>query len=100
MTYTPLRAVLTSGSAHDDVHVLGAMLAELGYETSVSRGENPFGIVDDGIIAAVNLYRAAAGIEQECDVPGVAVEQRARWIGPNFWDGALTPAGKLRKPAA
>lgn len=95
-TYDVCRAVLTSGSAHDDVHALGQLLAAAGFENSTSRGENPFGIVDGSILDAVNALRSTQSIEEEADIPGVPHEQRRNWIGPNLWDALLTPAGKAR----
>lgn len=50
------RPLLASGDAHPAVHELGHKLADAGYETSTSRGENPFGHVDESIIAAVRGY--------------------------------------------
>lgn len=99
MSTTIGRAVLTSGSAHDDVHELGRLLADAGYENSVSRGENPFGIVDETILAACQLFRQARDVEPEDAIPGVPEHERRRWIGPRLWDGLLTPAGNPRKPA-
>jgi hypothetical protein len=92
------RAVLTSGSAHVDVHTLGSILADRGYATSVSRGENAFGIVDESVLTAVAALRNAEQIAEEDAVPGVPPHERARWIGPNLWDALVTPAGKV-KPA-
>jgi hypothetical protein len=95
---TPIaRAILTSGSAHDDVHVLGAYLGQLGYENSVSRGENPFGIVDESVMTAVSAFRAKHSVEPETTIPGVAPHEAPRWIGPNLWEALVTPAGNLRK---
>jgi hypothetical protein len=91
------RAVLTSGTAHDDVHILGGYLAQLGYPNSVSRGENPFGIVDDSILSAVALFRNAQQVEPETTIPGVPSHEASRWIGPVLWEALVTEAGNLRK---
>jgi hypothetical protein len=86
---TIARAVLTSGSQHEDVHELGRLLADAGHENSVSRGENPFGLVDESILTAVNNYRNDGDVEPEADIPGVPTHERTRWIGPNLWAALL-----------
>jgi hypothetical protein len=56
---------LTSGSAHPVVHELGRKLGELGFDNSVSRGENPFGSVDNTILSAVNSFRQHYGVRPD-----------------------------------
>lgn len=55
--------ILTSGSADQCVHELGRKLAALGYPSSVSAGENPFGLVDPTVSAAVRAFRTDYGIK-------------------------------------
>lgn len=57
--------ILTSGSAHPVVQELGRKLAALGYPNSVSRGTNPFGSVDDSILAAVDQFRSRHGVAED-----------------------------------
>lgn len=87
---TITRPVLTAGTQHEDVHQLGRLLADAGYENSVSRGENPFGLVDETLLTAANAYRIAQGVEPETDIPGVPEHEQQRWIGPVLWE-ALVP---------
>lgn len=95
---TIARAVLTSGTAHEDVHTLGRILADRGFANSVSRGENAFGIVDETILTAVAAVRHAEQIAEEDTIPGVPPHERSRWIGPALWDALVAPTGKV-KPA-
>lgn len=57
--------ILTSGSAHPVVHELGRILGDLGFENSVTRGENPFGTVDGTILAAVDQFRNRYGVQED-----------------------------------
>lgn len=57
--------ILTSGSAHECVHDLGRKLAELGFENSVSAGENPFGTVDRSVLDAVRSFRRRYGVRPD-----------------------------------
>lgn len=57
--------ILTSGSAHQCVHELGRKLGELGFPNSVSRGENPFGAVDESVLSAVHAFRAQYGVKPD-----------------------------------
>ena len=64
-TITHSHPTLTSGSAHPAVHELGRKLGDLGYPNSVSKGENPFGHVDESIIAAVDAFRSAYNVQED-----------------------------------
>jgi hypothetical protein len=57
--------ILTSGSAHACVHELGRKLHELGFANSVGEGKNPFGTVDQSVLAAVNSFRAHYGVRPD-----------------------------------
>lgn len=94
------RPVLTSGSTHPDVLPLGLLLAQLGFENSVSQGTNPFNLVDESILAAVNAARSTHSIAEEADISGVPVTERRNWIGPELWEALFTDAGNPRKLAA
>lgn len=75
--------MLTSGSADvPAVTDLGRRLTELGFENSVSRGENPFGIVDESIIAAVVQFRRQYGVREPADGFGGDQVEADRHIGP------------------
>lgn len=80
------RPILTSGSTDDVVYDIGNRLAELGFENSVSRGTNPFGMVDESIMAAVYAFRQAYGVEEDPSPFGGAtpagIAAAANHIGP------------------
>lgn len=57
--------ILTHGAAHQCVHELGRMLGDLGYPNSVSRGENPFGTVDQSLMTAVAAFRNQHGVRPD-----------------------------------
>ena len=59
------RPTLTSGSADPFVHDLGRRLDKLGFPNSVTRGENPYGVVDQSILQAVAGFRQAYGVEED-----------------------------------
>jgi hypothetical protein len=81
---------LTSGSADPAVHELGRMLADLGHPNSVSRGENPFGAVDQTILAAVYAFRAEHNVEEDPSGFGghtpAGRTLAAAHIGPWTWE--------------
>lgn len=64
-TVTHNHPILTSGSTHPVVHELGRKLADLGFANSVSRGENPFGVVDQSIATAVDSFRNRYGVQED-----------------------------------
>lgn len=57
--------ILTSGSAHQSVHEIGRKLGDLGFPNSVSRGENPFGSVDESVMTSVHAFRAQYGVRPD-----------------------------------
>jgi hypothetical protein len=78
------KPILTSGSGGPAVFQLCNALNELGYETSVSRGENPYGIVDGSVATAVQQFRADRGVEE--DAAAFGGEDLAKsHIGPATW---------------
>lgn len=64
-TVTHTHPILTSGSADPVVHDLGRKLGQLGYPNSVSRGENPFGVVDQTVLNAVETFRQQYGVQED-----------------------------------
>lgn len=64
-TISHTNPILTSGSAHPVVHELGRKLGALGFPNSVSRGQNPFGTVDESVLSAVNSFRAQYNVEPD-----------------------------------
>lgn len=85
--------LLIVGSAGDDVRTLCALLAYAGYETSVSRGENPLCIFDGSVKAAVEGFRRAYGITED---PGIISASTADVAGPWTW-AALYRIARRRK---
>ncbi len=85
--------ILTSGSASPAVGELAQRLQVLGYATDLSRGENPFGIVTQDIMAAVSQFREDHGVQEDPTPYGGNTEQsRARaanTIGPFTWEALL-----------
>jgi peptidoglycan hydrolase-like protein with peptidoglycan-binding domain len=85
---------LITGSAGDDVELLCSLLKYAGYETSVSRGENPLGIYDASVRAAVEQFRREYGIEED---PGVISATVPDVAGPWTWEALCRIA---RRPKA
>lgn len=77
--------ILGPGSDGPAVAELARLLEAAGHETSISRGENPHGIVDDTVIAAVRRFRATVEVD-EVEVPGSNPDTV---IGPATWAALL-----------
>jgi hypothetical protein len=87
------RPILSSGSADPSVHELGRILGDLGFSNSVSDGQNPYGSVDNSVMAAVMQFRDAYGVEEDpTGWGGNTPDGRARaaaHIGPWTWEAVL-----------
>lgn len=59
------RPTLSSGSADPAVVELAGQLHDLGYESSISQGENPFHLVDGSVLAAVRQFRRDYGVQED-----------------------------------
>lgn len=59
------RPLLGPLTADPSVFELGALLAELGIETSVSQGTNPNGVFDESMINGVERFREAYHVEED-----------------------------------
>lgn len=85
--------ILVSGSSDPSVQELGRRLAKLGYANSVSRGENPFGVVDETIMAAVHGFRQTYNVQEDPSGFGGDIpygRQRAEsHIGPWTWEAIV-----------
>lgn len=57
--------LLASGSADPAAHELFAALAKLGYESPISRGENPVGVIGPEELAAVRQFRADYNVQED-----------------------------------
>lgn len=85
--------VLASGSGGAAVHELAARLAVLGYQTDISQGENPFGVVNDSIMNAVERFRDDHHVQEDPtpyggDTPKTRT-RAALTIGPFTWEAIL-----------
>lgn len=88
------RPTLSSGSGGEPVAELASLLHELGYETSISHGENPFSVLDGSIMAAVERFRSEHGVEE--DPSGFRDRaEAAQHVGPWTWEALLRAAGKV-----
>jgi hypothetical protein len=78
--------VLASGSADPAAHELFNALDQLGYETPISRGENPVGVIGPEEMQAVRQFRADYGVEEDPSPWGgdndEARRQASAFIGP------------------
>jgi hypothetical protein len=88
------KPTLSSGSGGVPVAELASLLHELGYETSVSRGENSFSILDGSIMAAVDQFRSEYGVEE--DPSGFRSRaEAATHVGPWTWEALLRATGRV-----
>jgi hypothetical protein len=78
--------VLASGSADPAAHELFNALDQLGYETPISRGENPVGVIGPEEMQAVRQFRADYGVQEDPSPWGgdndEARHQASAFIGP------------------
>jgi hypothetical protein len=78
--------VLASGSADPAAHELFDALDRLGYETPISRGENPVGVIGPEEMQAVRQFRADYGVQEDPSPWGgdndEARRQASAFIGP------------------
>lgn len=91
--------ILASGSAGAVVNDLAARLAVLGYHTDISQGTNPFGIVTDSVMAAVEQFRDDYGVKEDPTPYGgntqASRERAAQTIGPWTWEGIIRASDRL-----
>lgn len=57
--------MLVEGSQGDAVRVLADCLRTLGYPTTISRGENPYNILDGSVTEAVASFRRDYGVQED-----------------------------------
>jgi peptidoglycan hydrolase-like protein with peptidoglycan-binding domain len=91
--------VLASGAASPAVAELGRRLADLGYDNSVSEGANPFNVVDDSVLSAVDRFRSDYGVQEDPTPYGgtnTAAQLRAALhIGPYTWEAVLRASDRI-----
>jgi hypothetical protein len=85
--------ILTSGSGGPEVTELCRRLHSLGYETSVSRGENYFATVDQSVMDAVRTFRRDYGVREDPSGFGASGGDPAQLadnhIGPWTWEALI-----------
>jgi peptidoglycan hydrolase-like protein with peptidoglycan-binding domain len=87
------RPILAPGSAGEDVRELCRLLELQGYETSMSRGENAFSVLDASVLGAVQQFRRSAGVEEAADESVLTTdEHRAAIVGPQTWEALYQAA--------
>lgn len=86
------RRILISGSAGDDVLELAACLGRVGYETSISRGENALAVFGGAERAAVEAFKRDYGIEED---PAIIAAATADAVGPWTWQALFCLVNRL-----
>jgi hypothetical protein len=93
--------LLTHGSQGPEVRELGQRLGELGYENSVTRGANPYGVYDDSVHAAVEGFRRDYDVAED---PSAFVRdpkaQSASHTGPWTQEAILRASDRAREDRA
>jgi hypothetical protein len=88
---TQNKLMLSSGSSGEAVVELAALLAHLGYGTSISAGQNPHAIYDAGVSDAVRAFCADYGVAED---PQVLSARTADTVGPWLWEAIVRAAHK------
>lgn len=88
---TQNRLMVSSGSAGDEVVELAALLAHLGYGTTISAGQNPHAIYDTGVSEAVAAFCADYGVKED---PKVTAARTPDTVGPWLWEAITRAAHK------
>lgn len=86
---THSKGLITSGSGGPDVIDLAELLAKLGYESSISRGESPYGGYGESEQAAVEAFCRDYGVEED---PAVISATHAGAVGPWIWQALYNAA--------
>lgn len=92
------RPILVSGSAGPEVLDLSQRLAALGYDSSTTRGENPFLHVDQSVLAAVEQFRRDYDVQEDPEAFGGDNPEGRRLaqahIGPLTWAALIRASDK------
>jgi peptidoglycan hydrolase-like protein with peptidoglycan-binding domain len=83
--------MVSSGSAGPEVVELSALLAHLGYGTSISNGQNPHAIYDTGVSEAVAAFCRDFGVEEDPQVRRARTEDT---VGPWIWEALVRAVHK------
>lgn len=77
--------ILSSGSAGLEVVELCRHLKRLGYETTVSRGQNVASVLDASVLQAVQSFRRDYGVREDPAQFGSANDVE-NYVGPYTWE--------------
>jgi hypothetical protein len=83
--------MVSSGSAGEVVVELAALLAHLGYGTTISAGQNPHAIYDTGVSDAVRSFCADYGVTEDPQVRSARTEDT---VGPWIWEALVRAVHK------
>lgn len=83
--------MISSGSAGPEVVELAALLAHLGYGTTISDGQNPHAIYDTGVSEAVRSFCADYGVQED---PAVRQARTEDTVGPWIWEALMRAVHK------
>jgi peptidoglycan hydrolase-like protein with peptidoglycan-binding domain len=83
--------MLSAGAAGPEVVELAALLAHLGYGTSISAGQNPHAIYDTGVSDAVRAFCADYGVSED---PQVLAARTPDTVGPWLWEALVRAVHK------
>lgn len=87
------KPLLTSGMAGEPVHELAMLLANIGYPSSISKGQNPTYAFDESVQAAVNLFKREYHVAEDPSQFPVQHDPEL-YVGPWLWE-ALIRANRL-----
>jgi len=90
-TLTQNHLMLSSGSAGPEVVELAALLAHLGFGTTISSGQNPHAIYDTGVSEAVRAFCTAYGVQED---PSVRQARTEDTVGPWIWEALVRAVHK------
>jgi peptidoglycan hydrolase-like protein with peptidoglycan-binding domain len=83
--------MLSAGMAGPEVVELAAYLGALGYGTSISSGQNPHAIYDEGVAGAVRSFCTDYGVEED---PAVRRARTDDTVGPWVWEALVRAVHK------
>jgi hypothetical protein len=90
------RPVISSGSGGPEVRELGRLLGKLGYESTVTRGENPFDIADPSVMAAAQAFCRDYDVTEDPSAFGgdnpTGRDVAANHIGTWVWEAIIRAA--------
>lgn len=85
--------ILANGEAGNVVRELASRLNILGYTTDIAEGKNPFSILTEKVMAAVESFREDYGVAEDPTPYGGNTEhartRAARTVGPFTWEALI-----------